>query len=76
MICCPRRSPTRPLNTGGRPSALALAGQVANQYAARDVFSDYRARKAANTLRQQDGGLALFADYLWAAGIPTPAHRA
>ena len=30
---------------GGDPSALALAGQVANQYAARDVFSDYRARK-------------------------------
>ena len=61
---------------GDDPSALALAGQVANQYAARDLFSDYRARKAANTLRQQDGGLALFADFLWAAGIPTPAHRA
>ena len=57
---------------GDDPSALTLAGQVANQYAARDVFSDYRARKAANTLRQQDGGLALFADYLWAAGIPHP----
>ena len=53
-------------------SALTLAGQVANQYAARDLFSDYRARKAANTLRQQDGGLALFADYLSAAGIPHP----
>ena len=51
---------------------MALAGQVANQYAARDLFSDYRARKAANTLRQQDGGLALFAEYLWAAGIPHP----
>ena len=36
------------------------------------MFSDYRARKAANTLRQQDGGLALFADFLWAAGIPNP----
>jgi integrase len=54
------------------PPALALAGRVANQYAARDVFSDYRTRKAANTLRQQDGGLALFADYLAAAGIPNP----
>ena len=54
------------------PSALTLAGRVANQYAARDLFSDYRARKAANTLRQQDGGLALFADYLSAAGIPHP----
>ena len=62
MICCPRDD----------PSALALAGQVANQYAARDVFSDYRARKAANTLRQQDGRLALFADFLSAAGIPNP----
>ena len=57
---------------GDDPAALALAGQVANQYAARDVFSDYRARKAVNTLRQQDGGLALFADYLSAAGIPNP----
>ena len=54
------------------PTALALAGQVANAYAARDLFGDYRARKAANTLRQQDGGLALFADYLSAAGIPNP----
>jgi integrase len=57
---------------GDDPSALALAGRVANQYAARDVFSDYRARKAANTLRQQDGGLARFANYLRAAGIPNP----
>ena len=57
---------------GDDPPALDLAGQVANQYAARDLFSDYRARKAANTLRQQDGGLALFAEYLWAAGIPHP----
>ena len=57
---------------GDDPPALTLAGQVANQYAARDVFSDYRARKAANTLRQQDGGLALFANFLGAAGIPNP----
>ena len=59
------------------PAALALAGRVANQYAARDLFSDYRSRKAANTRRQQDGGLALFAEFLWAAGIPHPptAHE-
>ena len=34
-------SPAR-LIPGDDPSALTLAGQVANQYAARDVFSDYR----------------------------------
>ena len=56
------------------PSALALADRVANHYAARDLFRDYRA-KAANTLRQQDGGLALFADFLWAAGIRTRPPR-
>ena len=61
---------------GDDPSALTLAGQVANQYAARDVFSDYRARKAANTLRQQDGGLALFADFLCGGRHPEPAHGA
>jgi len=49
--------------------ALAQAGQVANGIASRSVFADYRARKAANTLRRQDNDLALFADFLSAAGL-------
>lgn len=40
------------------------ADQAANRAAARHVFDDYRQRKAANTLRRQDAGLLLFAEYL------------
>lgn len=50
-------------------SPLALAGQVANGIAARSVFSDYQARKSANTLRRQVADLALFAEYLKTAGL-------
>ncbi len=50
--------------------ALAIAGQVANDYAARGAFADYRARKAANTLRRQAADLARFAAFLAAVGIP------
>jgi hypothetical protein len=32
-------------------SALAHVGQVANEYAARNVFTDYLSRKADNTIR-------------------------
>jgi integrase len=53
----------------GAPSAVALAGQVANGAAARGLFADYRARKAENTRRRQDDGLALFAAFL---GDPQP----
>ena len=45
-----------------QPTALEHAGQVANGFAARAAFSDYRARKADNTLRRQDADLALFAE--------------
>jgi integrase len=55
--------PTTPTNP------LALAGQVANGIAARSVFADYQARKAANTLRRQANDLALFAEYLGTAGL-------
>lgn len=48
---------------------LALAGQAANAVAARRVFDDYRSRRADNTLRRQDGDLALFARYLADVGI-------
>jgi integrase len=51
-------------------SLLTVAGQAANRAATRDLFVDYRARKAANTRRRQDGGLALFAHFL---GDPQPA---
>lgn len=44
--------------------ALALAGQVANDYAARGVFADYLSRKADNTIRSQAASLSRFADYL------------
>ena len=43
---------------------LSQAGQAANRAAAKYVFAEYRQRKAPNTLRRQDAGLALFAQYL------------
>lgn len=51
------------------PQALAIAGRAANTIAAQSVFIDYKSRKAANTLRRQVNDLALFADYLHAAGL-------
>lgn len=50
-------------------TALTLAGQVANDVAARSVFMDYQSRKAKNTLRRQVNDLALLAEYLSAAGL-------
>lgn len=47
---------------------LAELGAMANRAAGASVFADYRARKATNTRRRQDGDLALFADYLRALG--------
>lgn len=43
---------------------LALAGIVANHYAANAVFADYLTRKAANTITAQLQDLNAFADYL------------
>ena len=51
------------------PHALTMAGQAANDIAAQSVFVDYQARKAKNTLRRQANDLALFAQYLRAAGL-------
>ena len=45
-------------------TTLTQAGQAANRAAAKYVFAEYRQRKAPNTLRRQDAGLALFAQYL------------
>jgi len=54
------------------PSSLEQAGQAANQAAARHRFSDYRARRAAETIRRQDADLALFAEFLYAVGVQSP----
>jgi hypothetical protein len=50
-------------------SPLAAAGQVANQFAASNVFADYLSRKAESTVRTQAAALALFAEFLTQAGI-------
>ena len=50
-------------------------GQAANRAAAAGQFADYRGRKAANTIRRQDADLALFSEFLDAAGI-TPGDLA
>lgn len=50
-------------------SRLTLAGQAANAVAARRAFDDYRSRRADNTLRRQDAGLALFGEYLLEVGV-------
>jgi hypothetical protein len=41
-----------------------LAGQAANNHAARGVFVDYLSRKADNTIRRQTADPARFAEYL------------
>lgn len=46
------------------PNPLAVAGQVANHYAAADSFADYTSRKADNTLRAQRADLAAWSEYL------------
>jgi site-specific recombinase XerD len=51
-------------------SPMVIAGQAANKAAARATFTDYRTRKAKNTIRRQDADLALFTDYLKSAGVP------
>ena len=48
---------------------LAELGQVANHFASKAAFKDYRAKKADNTLRRQDADLALFADFLRSTGV-------
>lgn len=55
--------------TTGTLAATSQAGIIANHYAAKNTFSDYRSRKAANTLGAQTDDLATFADYLGAVGV-------
>lgn len=47
-----------------QPAAVAVAGQFANDAAASWVFTDYRSRKADNTLSTHTAALNLFADML------------
>jgi hypothetical protein len=55
-------------------SALAHVGQVANEYAARNVFADYLSRKADNTIRRQAADLARFVEFLNQIGEQTGLH--
>lgn len=48
--------------------ALAIMGEAANQYAAQDVFTDYRGKISENTKRRQDADLRLFQEYLRQGG--------
>lgn len=50
------------------PSVTAI-GQAADRVAARHAFSDYRSRKAKNTLDRQGADLACFAHYLNDVGV-------
>lgn len=49
--------------------AMLRAGQIANDYAASTVFSDYHIRRSDNTLRRQLGDLRLFSQFLNYAGL-------
>jgi integrase len=49
--------------------AMVIAGQVANQYAAQNVFSDYLSRKAQNTIRSHAASLSRFGAYLAEVGV-------
>lgn len=46
------------------PGELAQAAQAANEAAARHRFTDYRMRRAEQTLRRQQADLALFSEFL------------
>jgi len=52
------------------PTALAQAGQAANQAAERHRFADYRLRRAEQTLRRQQADLGLFAAFLLELNLP------
>ena len=53
-----------------RAENMIQAGQIANIYAERNVFVNYAAKQADNTLRRQRTDLAVFAAFLQSAGIP------
>src|SRR5690606_22089967 len=49
---------------------LALAGQIANRAAGRNLFQRYLSEKSTNTLKRHARDLELFAEYLLEAQIP------
>jgi integrase len=54
------------------PGELARqVGEQANAAAARSRFTDYRSRRAEQTLRRQDADLLLFREFLESAGVHT-----
>ena len=53
---------------------MVEAGQIANVFAADNVFADYTSRKATNTVKAQRFDLAVFAEYLAAVGVFTNAE--
>lgn len=55
----------------GQPSALAVAAQVADQFAQANILADYRRGKEPKTLDRQRTDLALFEAFLAEAGAPT-----
>lgn len=57
------------LSAASHSAELAVLGQRANKAVAMGIFTDYRSRKAANTIRRQDSGLALFADFISVMGV-------
>jgi integrase len=54
------------------PSHLS-PGELANQYASRNLFTDHHERLAANTRRRQKNELSTFARYLGLAGLDVEA---
>lgn len=59
-------------------SPIAAIGEQANRAAATHMFGEYRARRAAHTLRRQDADLALFTQFLDTTGaeVGDLAHAA
>lgn len=66
---------TNELATRPNQTAIQLAGAAANSAAARNVFEDYKNRRAANTLRRQAADLELFKTYLESANVPTGDYQ-
>jgi len=59
---------------GDYDNRLALAGQVANEYAQSDTFSEACSTWTANTQRRYSNDLEWFSEYLASAGIVRPAE--
>ena len=64
---------TAPTTALAPAERMALVGQLANKHAAGATFADYASRKAPNTVKAQGFDLAVFAEYLAAAGVNADA---